>query len=78
MPSPLNSLRDALLPVLCPLGADAAALTAVRLSRLPGCLRHGTSDKEGNFVPYPVPRLQELIWLNPSAPARPILELVRP
>ena len=73
-----DSLRDALLPVLCPLGADGAALTAVRLSRLPGSLRHGTSDKEGGFQPFTPPRLQELVWLNPSAPARPILELVRP
>jgi hypothetical protein len=73
-----DSLRDALLPVLCPLGADGAALTAVRLSRLPGCLRHGTTDKEGLFHPFTPPRLQELVWLNPTAPARPILELVRP
>lgn len=73
-----DSLRDALLPVLCPLGADGAALTAVRLSRLPGCLRYGTSDKGGFFQPYATPRLQELIWLNPFAQAQPILELVSP
>jgi hypothetical protein len=38
--------------VLCPLGADPAALTAVRLSRLPGCLRGE--------------KMQRLLFLNPS------------
>ncbi len=73
-----DGVRDALLPVLCPLGADGAALSAVRLSRLPGCLRHGTSNKEGAYQPYAAPRLQELAWLNPTPPARPILEISRP
>ncbi len=34
-----DATRNALKQVVCPLGADAAALTAVRLSRLPGCRR---------------------------------------
>lgn len=38
--------------IVCPLGADPAALTAVRLSRLPGC-------KRGE-------RMQELLYLNPA------------
>lgn len=38
---------------LCPLGADGAAITAVRLTRLPGCMRGA--------------RKQELLYLNPAA-----------
>ena len=71
-----DSLRDDLLPVLCPLGADPAAMTAVRLSRLPGTFRHGSRGKDGKPLRYPSPRLQELAWLNPAAPARPILEII--
>lgn len=73
-----DALRDDLLPVLCPLGADPGAMTAVRLSRLPGMLRHGSRGKDGKPLRYPRPRLQELAWLNPAAPARPILEIVSP
>jgi hypothetical protein len=71
-----DDLRNALLPVLCPLGADAAAMTAVRLSRLPGMFRHGTRNKEGQRIAYDPPRLQELAWLNPEPSALPIAELV--
>jgi len=71
-----DSLRNDLLPVLCPLGADPAAMTAVRLTRLPGMLRHGTRGKDGKPLRYPRPRMQELVWLNPAAPTRPILDLV--
>ena len=70
------SVRDALLPVFCPLGADPGAMTAVRLSRLPGMFRHGSRGKDGKTVRYPRPHLQELAWLNPAAPVRPILEIV--
>lgn len=69
-----DSLRDDLIPVLCPLGADAAAITAVRLTRLPGTLRHGTKGKDGKLQPYPAPRLQRLLYLNPNATARAILD----
>lgn len=48
-----DSLRKSFKKILCPLGADGGALTAVRLTRLPGCLRSG--------------RMQELIYLNPRA-----------
>lgn len=71
-----DALRDALLPVVCPLGADPGALSAVRLSRLPGCLRHGKRDRDGNLDRYPQPQRQRLVWLNPSAPAAPILDQV--
>ncbi len=68
-------LRDDLTPILCPLGADPAAMTAVRLTRLPGTLRHGSRGKDRKVKPYPSPRLQRLLWLNPAAPASPILDL---
>lgn len=72
-----DCLRDDLAPILLPLGADGAALTAVRLSRLPGAFRHGTRGKDGKPTPYPTPRLQTLLWLHPSAPAAPVLDYVR-
>ena len=71
-----DALRDDLVPILCPLGADPAAMTAVRLTRLPGTLRHGSRGKDGKMKPYPSPCLQRLLWLNPRAPARPILDLL--
>lgn len=70
-----DSLRDDLVPIVATLGADPAAMTAVRLTRLPGTLRHGCRDKNGNVTPYPTPRLQRLLYLNPRAPAVPILDL---
>jgi hypothetical protein len=71
-----DAVRDDLVPIVCPLGADAGALSAVRLSRLPGCLRYGKRDRNGSLQRYDRPRLQRLVWLNPDAPAVPILDLV--
>ena len=71
-----DALRDDLLPIVCPLGADAGALSAVRLSRLPGCLRHGKRERDGTLHRYDKPHRQRLVWLNPSAPVAPILDLV--
>lgn len=70
-----DALRDDMAPILCPLGADPAAMTAVRLSRLPGTLRHGSRGKDGKPYSFPEPRLQRLLWLNPHAPGCPILDL---
>jgi hypothetical protein len=47
-----DAARDVIRQVVCPLGADPAALTAVRLSRLPGCKRGG--------------QMQQLLYLNPE------------
>lgn len=58
-----------LMTMVCPLGADANALTAVRLTRLPFCMREGSKDKSGKYVRYDRPRLQELIYLR-SLPMR--------
>ncbi len=71
-----DAVRDDLLPIVCPLGADGGALSAVRLSRLPGCLRHGKRDRDGNVQRYDRPQMQRLVWLNPAAQAAPILDLV--
>lgn len=65
-----DEMRDVMSQWLCPLGADAGALSAVRLSRLPGCMREGSKGKDGKWVKYDRPRMQELIWLNPMAKAR--------
>ena len=62
-----DSCRDVARAVLCPLGADGAAMTAVRLSRLPGCLRHGKNEATG-YRRYDAPRLQRLVYLNPAPP----------
>ncbi len=52
--------RDALKPALVVLGADPCSMSAVRLTRLPGCQR-GT-------------RRQRLLYLNPDPVAMPICE----
>ena len=72
-----DALRDNMVQVLAPLGADAAAMTAVRLSRLPGALRYGKADKEGKLQRYETPRLQRLLWLNPVANGKPIINTVK-
>jgi hypothetical protein len=51
--------RDILRPLVA-LGADDGALTAVRLSRLPGCYRGD--------------RIQELLYLSPGADGTPIFQ----
>jgi hypothetical protein len=72
-----DTLRDNMVQVLCPLGADAGAMTAVRLSRLPGCLRYGKRNKQGKLEKYPTPHLQRLLWLNPNAKAKAIINSVK-
>lgn len=57
----------ALIDVVCPLGADPNALTAVRLTRLPFCFREGSKPKDGPYKRYESPRLQELLYLAPVA-----------
>ena len=60
-----DASRDVIRSVLPVIGADPAATTGVRLSRLPGCLR-------GN-------QLQRLVWLDPEPPVDlPILDRIAP
>jgi hypothetical protein len=75
--STFDAIRDELVQVVCPLGADAAAMTAVRLTRLPGMLRHGKTNKEGTLQRYDRPRLQRLAWLNPEPENESILNLAK-
>lgn len=56
-----DAMRNQIKPILVPLGADEAAMTGVRLSRLPGALR-GL-------------RQQELLYLNPQPSPEPIFKL---
>lgn len=49
-------------PILVPLGADQAAMTGVRLSRLPG-VKRGTTP-------------QELLYLNPNPSGTPIIKSI--
>ena len=68
--------RDHLKPALTRLGADKGVFTAVRLTRLPSCFRMGKEDhKTGQYVKFSEPHLQRLLYLNPSAEARPLVEL---
>ena len=53
-------VRGELMPLLVPLGADSQALTAVRLSRLPGGWRGG--------------RRQRLLYLNPTPTDKPLCQ----
>lgn len=72
-----DAIRDELVQIVCPLGADAAAMTAVRLTRLPGMLRHGKTDKEGTLQRYDRPRLQRLAWLNPEPEPEALVEIAK-
>lgn len=56
-------------------GADRGVLSAVRLSRLPGCFREG-KIKEGRYERFTRPQLQKLLYLNPEPEARPICTLM--
>jgi hypothetical protein len=51
-----------LAPLLVPLGACSGSLSAVRLTRLPNCIRGQTG------------RLQQLLYLDPDPDGEPIIE----
>lgn len=67
-PEEFNVVRGDVIRRLSVVGADAAAVTPVRLSRLPGCLRYGSRGADGVYRGYDGgPRVQELLYLNPGA-----------
>lgn len=72
--------RQRFITRLAALGADPAAITAVRLTRLPGCLRFGSGEGD-KYRAYtgrdgkPEPRMQRLLYLNPQATAKPIVSI---
>lgn len=75
-PEEFNAIKAEYVLRLSSVGADAAAITPVRLSRLPGCMRHGATGENGTYFKYDKPRLQELLYLNPAAvPGEPILTM---
>lgn len=57
--------QPSLMSIVCPLGADPVAISAIRLTRLPFCFREGTTNKQKQYLRYDKPRLQELVYLNP-------------
>lgn len=73
----IDKIRDVLRQTLGPLGADCAALSAVRLARLPGCLRLGKRDEAGKYHRHPKPPLQRLVWLNPATDGTPIMDIAK-
>lgn len=77
-PEEFNALRSNYLHRLAPIGADPAAITAVRLTRLPGCLRRGAKDSSGAYREYPEPRTQRLLYLNPSPKREPLYTKLAP
>jgi hypothetical protein len=78
-----DSEKEAMKSVLVTLGADIGAMSAVRLTRLPGCWRQGKTieEKDANdkkqkrYIRFPQPQLQKLLYINPDPPMRPICEL---
>ena len=75
--SDFDRIRDAIVPVLSKLGADPAAVTAVRLTRLPFCLREGRKGKDGSLVRYRRPKLQRLLYLNPGPEMKALVCMTR-
>lgn len=73
--SAFDAFRDRVSPILSHLGADPAAISGVRLTRLPGIFRDGAIDKDGRYQKFDDPRLQRLLYLNPS-PAVAALKLM--
>lgn len=70
-----NLHRANIIRRLCCVGADPAAITPVRLSRLPGCLRLGKVDPTtGAYTEHPDPPLQELYYLDPAPTTSSTLE----
>jgi hypothetical protein len=73
-------------------GADSGTWSAVRLSRLPGCLRFGKmkalrgadgkpeKDERGRdkkvYERYPAPGVQKLLYVRPNPPLAPLVSLL--
>lgn len=82
--------KASLLKGLVTLGADRGALSGVRLTRLPNCLRLGkdvasapaegvsenTQPMKKTYQPFPKPRLQKLLYLCREPAARPICGMI--
>jgi len=55
------------VPILSLLGADPGAITAVRLTRLPGCLRGNRMQRLLYLDPRPDPAGVSILWREPSS-----------
>lgn len=89
-PSDWDRQKAALLKGLVTLGADRGALSGVRLTRLPNCLRLGkdvasapaeatsenTQPMKKTYQPFPKPRLQKLLYLCREPAPRPICGMI--
>lgn len=66
--------RNELQPLLTTLGADGAAMSAVRLTRLPFTLRLGSEGRDaGSYVEWKQPGRQELLFLDPLPDMKSII-----
>ena len=65
-----DAFRNQVSPLLTAVGADGAAMSAVRLSRLPFTVRRGTEKRDGTYVQWQRPGKQELLWLDPAPDSR--------
>lgn len=78
-----DAIKDAVMPYFSKVGVDWKTLTAVRLTRLPCCLREGKmvrevgedGKKSERYVRYAAPRRQRLLYMNSLAVPVPILDL---
>lgn len=86
-----NELMPFLVATMMMGGDKSTFSTGVRLSRLPGCLRHGkmvevlkddgtprlgpTNKPIKRWVKYSQPGEQKLLYVRPKAPVRPLCEL---
>jgi hypothetical protein len=84
--------RDRFRDPIAVLGGDPKTLTAVRLTRLPGALRHGkmreekveARDGEGRsyvrkvrrYEKFARPRLQKLLYVNPAPDMTPLIDVL--
>ncbi len=75
--------RDRLKAALTVLGADQKTLTAVRLTRLPGCWRDGKmvealaadGQKVKRYQRFAPPKFQKLLYINPRPDLAPLVDL---
>jgi hypothetical protein len=74
--------KHSILDGLVKLGADRQAMSAVRLTRLPGALREGKAvcvSKEADeweYEQFETPALQKLLYLNPAPALRTICDML--
>ena len=71
-----DQYKKLIMPLLSLLGADPAAITAVRLTRLPGCFRGGRMQRLLYLDPNPDVAGEPILWR--SAPVRDVTPVVEP